>query len=112
MANFKFGRHLTKFLLTKSVFEWVHLLVKNLHFWSDNPRIENLPLTLLLIYKKFSISGLFEDIFVNKVDSGQFAYLVKLWRCCTYPPHLFTISFWIKKSKNEPLISHVDQSAP
>ena len=61
---------------------------------------------------KFSISGGFEDIFVNKVESGQIAYLVKLWRCCTYPPHLFIIPFSIKKSKNEPLISHVDQSAP
>ena len=61
---------------------------------------------------KFSISGGFEDIFVNKVESGQFAYLVKLWRCCTYPHNLFTISFCIKKSKNERLTSHVDQSAP
>ena len=61
---------------------------------------------------KFSISGGLEDIFVNKIEFGQFVYLVKLWRCCIYPYHLFTISFCIKKSKNEPLTSHVDQSAP
>ena len=34
------------------------LLVKNPHFWLDNPEIENLPLIYLPIYKKIFVSGL------------------------------------------------------
>ena len=57
--------------------------------WSDNPEIENLPLIHLLIYKRFLIIGHTNKIFVNKVDFGPVAYLVKVlqfWRVC---PHLW-----------------------
>ena len=46
--------------------------------WSVNSKIENLPLIHLRIYKKFSISEPFEEIFVNKVDFRDFGLLVKL----------------------------------
>ena len=56
--------------------------------WSDYPPIENFPLIHLLIYKKKFFSGHFEDIFVNKVDFGQIAYLVKLLYCWPWQPQL------------------------
>ena len=37
-----------------------------------------MPLIPLLIYKKFFVSGSESKIFINKVDFGPFAYLVKL----------------------------------
>ena len=45
---------------------------------SKNPEIENLPLIHLPIYKKIFVSGPKSKIFINKVDFGPVAYLVKL----------------------------------
>ena len=47
---------------------------------SKNPEIENLPLIHLPIYmyKKIFVSGSKSKIFINKVDFGPVAYLVKL----------------------------------
>ena len=57
MANFQFQSSNPKFLLIKLIFEELRLLVKNPHFWSENPKNENLPLMHLPSYKKFLISG-------------------------------------------------------
>ena len=78
MANFEYEANLTKFLLTKLIFEVLHLLVKNPQFWSENHRIENLPIIYLPIYKKIFFAGSNSKIFINKVDFGQVAYLVKI----------------------------------
>ena len=89
MANFQFWGPNQKFLLIKFNSELVRLWVKNPQFWSKNSKIENLPLIHLLIYKRFLIIGHTNKIFVNKVDFGPVAYLVKVlqfWRVC---PHLW-----------------------
>ena len=70
--------------------------------WSDDPETENLPLIDLPIYKKFLIWGQFEDIFVNKVDFGHFAYLVKLLQFWPLSPHFrvfFITNIKIKLAK-------------
>ena len=78
MANFQFWGCRAKFLLTKLIFEVLHLLVKNPQFWSENHRIENLPIIYLPIYKKIFFAGSNSKLFINKVDFGQVAYLVKI----------------------------------
>ena len=77
-ANFEYEANLTKFLLTKLIFEVLHLLVKNPQFLSENLKIENLSLIYLPIYKKIFFAGSNSKIFINKVDFGQVAYLVKI----------------------------------
>ena len=58
------------------------MLVKNAQFWTENHRIENLPIIYLPIYKKIFFAGSNSKIFINKVDFGQVAYLVKLLQFC------------------------------
>ena len=72
LANFEFWSYQTKnvdFLLTNANITKSTLLVK---IWSDDPKIENLPLIHLPIYKKFFVSGqesAKHRFFTNKIEN-------------------------------------------
>ena len=68
MANFQFWGYRTKivdFLLTNAPLQKSTLLVK---IFDLDPKIENLPIIHLPIYKKIFILGSVLQIFTNKVD--------------------------------------------
>ena len=92
MANFEFRGYPTTFLLIKQKSQNFFYTYDPSQKSSDDLKIQNLPLIHLPISKRFSISGHFEDIFVNKVDFGHIGFIVKLPQIGRVSPHLL-ISF-------------------
>ena len=74
MANFEYEANLTKFLLTKLIFEVLHLLVKNPQFFLLDTNIENLPLIHLPIYKKNFFRGQNKKKFFLPKKNHVFGY--------------------------------------
>ena len=97
MANFEFWCRRTKFLLIKLKSQNFFYSYDPFKKWSNKPKIQNLSLIHLPIYKKFFISGSDSKTFTNKVEIARVWLLSKvplrslggsrrldcggLWRC-------------------------------